>query len=415
MDDNQDSKTPKEEKHISHHDKVKDKLERNIFRMNDGSFMVVVQRRINGKIRTKKKRKIKLIQEARQIRNGFVYQLNRENIKVKDGQLKWRSAYEKYLKFIEQKIEDSKDSYKPLGQGSLETAKAAYKYTKQWDNLFLTEISANHVETMIRGREFSTLKYGVKKHYMRHIRTAFKRFFGPTASVYLNPAHGIYIPRDKNEEPYIVKWIRPEAMEKIIDKYHDKDMIPKDKWAAVFYVAYYTGLRSGELYALKWENVHLEDPKNSYIVVKSTFNWKTEKLTPTKTGQVREVDITAIRKYFKAHELRSKKTEPEYVFPRDSEWQGGKAARAIREALVSIDFIPEKNHKGEEEWPIFHSLRASYIMNLLTAGVPHLVVQSQSGHSDFKSLKHYIAKLKTSETKGVSYNLKPYTKSRKIG
>lgn len=190
-------------------------------------------------------------------------------------------------------------------------------------------------------------------------------------------------------------------------------MNPKDKWAAVFYIGYYTGLRSGELYALKWESVHLEDPENCYIVVKSTFNWRTETLTPTKTGQVRTVDVTALRKYLKAHKLRS--TEKEFVFARDSEWQGGKAARAIKAALMSVGYVPDKNHKGEEEWPIFHSLRASYIMNLLTAGVPHLVVQSQSGHSDYKSLKHYIAKLKTSETKGVSHKLKPHTKTRKSG
>ena len=413
MDDNQNDKTLKKEKHLSPHDKVKDKVEENIFRMANGRFMVVVQKRINGKVRTKKKRQIKLIQDARQLRKKFTNELNQEDMRHRDGQLKWKAAYEKYLKHIGQKIEDSKNSYKPMGQGSLETAKAAYKYTKPWERLFLSQISTHHIETMIRSREFSALKYGVKKHYMRHIRTAFKYILGPAASIYLNPAHGIYIPRDKNDEPYKVKWIRPEVMKQIIDKYHDKDMIPKDKWAAIFYIAYYTGLRSGELYALKWENVHLEDPENCYIVVKSTFNWRAEKLTPTKTGQVREVDITAIQKYFKAHELRSKKIEPEYVFPRDSEWQGGKAARAIREALVSIKYIPEKNHKGEDEWPIFHSLRASYIMNLLTAGVPHLVVQSQSGHSDFKSLKSYIAKLKTSETKGVSLKLNPYTRDRK--
>ncbi len=72
-------------------------------------------------------------------------------------------------------------------------------------------------------------------------------------------------------------------------------------------------MRSGELYSLNWENVHLEDEDNSDIVVKSTFNWRTETITPTKTGQVRTVDITAIRKYLLAHKLRS--PEKEFVFP----------------------------------------------------------------------------------------------------
>jgi hypothetical protein len=54
MDDNQNDKTLKKEKHLSPHDKVKDKVEENIFRMANGRFMVVVQKRINGKVRTKK-------------------------------------------------------------------------------------------------------------------------------------------------------------------------------------------------------------------------------------------------------------------------------------------------------------------------------------------------------------------------
>ncbi|MCW5799535.1 MAG: tyrosine-type recombinase/integrase [Nitrospira sp.] len=403
----------KKSNRLTTHDKVSFKVEECIYRMVNHRFMVVVQKRINGKTRTKKKRQIKYLPEARKIRREFIYELNQEDIRYRDGQLKWGAAYGRYIEHIERKIEDSKKSYKPMGQGSLETAKAAYKYTRPWENLFLSQIAAHHLETMIRAPEFSSLAYGVKKHYMRHIRTAFKFILGPAASVYLNPAHGIYLPRDKNDEPYQVRWIRPEEMEKVIDLYHDRDMNPLNKWAAVFYIGYYTGMRSGELYSLKWENVHLNDEDNSYIVVKSTFNWRTETITPTKTGQVRTVDITAIRKYLLAHKLRSQ--EKEFVFPRDNEWQGGKAARAIKQALMDTGYIPDKDHKGRELWPIFHSLRASYIMNLLTAGVPHLVVQSQSGHSDFKSLKFYIAKLKTSETKGVSRKLNPHTKNRKSG
>ena len=47
--------------------------------------------------------------------------------------------------------------------------------------------------------EFKSLTYGVKKHYMRHIRLAFKFIMGPMASLYLNPAHNVYIPRNKDE------------------------------------------------------------------------------------------------------------------------------------------------------------------------------------------------------------------------
>ncbi len=79
--------------------------------MANGRYMVVVQKRINGKVRTKKKRNIKLIQEAKQCRKKFTYELNEEEMKHRDGQLKWKAAYEKYLKHIEQKIEDSQTQW----------------------------------------------------------------------------------------------------------------------------------------------------------------------------------------------------------------------------------------------------------------------------------------------------------------
>lgn len=413
MDDDHNNKPEKKKTFLSPHDKVSEKVEECIYKMANGRFMVVVQKRINGKVRTKKQRQIKLIQEARQQRKKFTYELNQEDMRHRDGQLKWKAAYAKYLKHIEQKIEDSQNSYKPLGQGALETAKAAYNYTKPWENLFLSQISTHHIDTMIRSREFSTLGYGHKKHLMRHIRTAFKYILGPAASIYLNPAHGIYLPRDKNDEPYKVIWVRPEVMEKVIDKLHGPNMEPLTKISAALYIHYYTGLRSGEGYAMAWKDIHLDDPENSYMVVKSTFNWRTEKLTPTKTGQERTVDVTGIRKYLLAHKLRS--PEKEFLFPRDSEWQGGKMARAFQSILKDVGYIPEKNHKGEELWPVFHSCRSSYVMNLLTAGVPYLLVQSQTGHKDFKSLRHYIAKLESSDTKGLSRKLKPYTKTRKSG
>lgn len=412
MDDNLNKK-PK--KVLSRHDVVKKKKDECIYEMANGRYMVVVQKRINGKVRTKKKRNIKLIQEARQERKRFTSELNQEDMKHRDGQSKWNVTYEKYLAHIRQKIDDSKNSYKSLGEGSYETATAAYKYTRHWDNLFLAQISTQHVYSMMNMPAFKALSYAVKKQYMRHIRLAIKFTLGPMASIYLNPAHNVYVQRDKDAEPHQVQWIRPEVMARIIDLYHDKDMNPLNKWISLFYFSYYTGLRSGESFALADSDVHLEDQNNSYVVVRSTYNWKTEKITPTKSGKPRTVDVTAIRPYLLAHRLRTQAIAKGFFFPRDREWKSGKAAQAVRAALREVGYVPEKNANGKELWPNFHSLRASYIMNLLTAGVPHLTVQQLVGHEDYATLKSYTAKLKPDDLKGVSHNLKPYTKSRKTG
>ncbi|MFN7455743.1 MAG: tyrosine-type recombinase/integrase [Pseudobdellovibrionaceae bacterium] len=412
MENNQDKK-PK--KILSRHDTVKNKKDECIYEMANGRYMVVVQKRINGKVRTKKKRNIKLIQEARQERKRFTYELNQEDMKHRDGQYKWDVAYEKYLALIRQRITDSQSNEKPLGEGIYETAKAAYNYTKHWHDLFFTQISSQHVYAMMNMPAFKELKYAVKKQYMRHIRLAFKFSFGPSANIYLNPAHNIYVQRTKDEETRTVLWIRPEIMEKIFALYHDENMNPKNKWASLFYFAFYTGMRSGEIFSLAAKDVHLDDPKNCYVEVKTTYNWKTEKITPTKSGQKRFVDVTAIRPYLLAHRLRTQSVEKEFFFPRDREWKSGKAAQAVRAALKEVGYKPETNTKGEELWPNFHSIRAAYIMQCLISGIPHLTVQQLVGHADYATLKSYTAKLKADDIKGVSYMLKPMLENKKTG
>lgn len=412
----------KNETKLDYNDKVKRKVEENIYEMASGHYMVVVQKRINGKVKTKKKRKIKLIQEARQERKKFRYELSQEDMKHRDGQFKWAVAFDRYLAHIRQRIEDDRkeseiSGTKPMGEGSYETASAVKKYTKHWDKMFLAEISQQHVHSMINMPAFKSLGYGQKKHLMRHIRNAFKFNLGPVGGIFLNPAHGVYVSRDKNEEPHQAIWIRPEIMAKVFDLLFDENMNPKggNKMAVPIYLGYYSGLRSGELYSLTWNDVKLKDPEDSYLNVNSTYNWKLEKPTPTKSGQARKVDVTAIRDFLLRHKMRSE--EKHFVFPRNREWESGKMARAFRDILKSkeVGYEPEVNKKGKELWPNFHSLRASYIMNLLTAGVTHIVVQQMAGHADWATTAHYVAKLDNKDIKGTSEKLNPFKKSHKTG
>lgn len=419
----QNEKTENHEPKLAPNDRIKGKKEENIFEMPNGRYMVIVQKRIGGKVRTKKKRNVKLIQEARQLKKKFIYELGEDHMRHKDGKRKWKVAYERYLADIRQRIDEGRKEAeqagtKPPGDGPYETAKAVINYTKHWDRLYLTEISQSHVHSMINMDPFKALGYGQKKHLMRHIRNAFKFNLGPVGGIFLNPAHGVYVRRDKNEEPHQAIWIRPEVMEKIFDKLFDEDMNPRggNKMAVPIYTAYYSGLRSGELYALEWKDVHLKDPNNSYFHVNATYNWKFKKLTPTKSGQDRDVDVTAIRDFLLRHKVRS--TEKQFVFPRDKEWEKGKMARAFRDILKEVGYEPEINKKGLELWPRFHDLRASYIMNLLTAdggAVAHVVVQQMAGHASWDTTANYVSKLKNEDIKGTSHKLKPYKKSRKTG
>lgn len=60
---------------------------------------------------------------------------------------------------------------------------------------------------------------------------------------------------------------------------------------------------------------------------------------------------------------------------------------------------------SEENWPNFHSLRASYTMNLLLNDTPVLKVQKILGHLDLKTTMHYIGELNKEDIKGTSVAL----------
>lgn len=403
-----------ETKEKKNYDKTLSKREDCIYTVGPNLFMVIAQRRVQGKTLTKKARNVKGIQEARNKRNQFLAYLVEKDRELERGKLTWETAFEARKARIRRKIDSTKNHIKPMGEGEFTTAGNAYAQTKQWSKMLVQEIKTQDVWAIFERASFNSLAYGTKRHHLRHIKAVFK-LAHEMGTTYVNVAAGIYVPReDKNAKGNEVVWIRQEVMEKIFDKYHGPNMEPLNKWAAAFYIAYYTGLRSGELYALKWADVHLENPENSYLEVKHTYNWKNKTETKTKSGQSRFVDIAAIKKYLLEHKMRS--PEKEFVFARDAEWAGGKAARALIAALKDIDFKPEiiiKDKKEVENWPTFHSLRAAYIMNLLTGKVPHLLVQSQEGHADFKTTKHYIAKLKPEDIKNTSQVLNPFTK--KVG
>ncbi len=100
--------------------------------------------------------------------------------------------------------------------------------------------------------------------------------------------------------------------------------------------------------------------------------------------------------------------------PRSNLWEKGKAASIFRAALESVKYKPEKKTKldkdGEEIEveliPNVHSLRVGYIMNALSAGIPHLVVMSQAGHNEYRTTRRYISKLEEKELEAHDSSIK---------
>lgn len=144
-------------------------------------------------------------------------------------------------------------------------------------------------------------------------------------------------------------------------------------------IAFYSGMRQGEIFALKWADVNLDV---GYIMVQdaiSKASSRTEIRSPKTPTGVRRVDTGIILKeYLRAMERRTRKANNPYVFPAPEmgkypyrvPWN---AAKIVKDMCVKAGIEPRD----------FRALRHSHATVLLSHGVHPKVVQERLGHTDF--------------------------------
>lgn len=84
----------------------------------------------------------------------------------------------------------------------------------------------------------------------------------------------------------------------------------QEKMRAVFAIGFFTGMRTGEILALKWDDIDL---KNRVIKVRRAKRQNTESLPKTKSS-IRDVDILDILFPYLENHLKYKIDESEYLF-----------------------------------------------------------------------------------------------------
>jgi len=153
-------------------------------------------------------------------------------------------------------------------------------------------------------------------------------------------------------------------------------------------LALFTGMRSGELYALKWNKMDFEHD-NIYVVEAWTSK---NGFCGTKGKYNRVVPINSELKRLLL-ELKVKSTS-EFVLERNNSWNHGEQAGVLRMYCKRI---------GIQEVS-FHCLRATYITQMILDGVSLALIQKIVGHSDLEVTSIYT-RVRSSELKGSSEKL----------
>jgi len=175
-----------------------------------------------------------------------------------------------------------------------------------------------------------------------------------------------------------------------VDKLLREGKMLGHRFYEIWAMAVFTGMRSGELFALKWNDVDL-DSGRIYL----TRSWSSvDGFGPTKSRRNRIVPISGNLKKLLLELKVSRKPDSEFVLPHLWEWEKGEQARVLRDFCKSIGITSVK----------FHDLRATFITQLLLKGVPLAQVMSIVGHSEIKTTNRYLRVLGT-DLDGVTEKL----------
>lgn len=256
------------------------------------------------------------------------------------------------------------------------------KWTAPWMKRPIAEISRADGRNLILKMEKAELSRNYQKKIKNIVNSVFTWAieFG-YCKLQVSPMRGLLIDTGEVKVPDIL------TLEEI-KKFLTAAKILNHQWYPIWSFAILTGMRSGELYALTWDQIDLE--KNLILVDRSYDS--NMKRGPTKGRYWRTVPINSSLRNL-ILEIKQDRDIPksEYVLPRIKEWTNGDQAVSLKSFLKSMNIRPIK----------FHALRACFATQMLANGVPAPVVMKIGGWKNTSTMDIYL-RLAGVDTKGAT-------------
>lgn len=329
----------------------------NIKQQNDGTYRVSYSKKnpITKQAITLTRKKIKSFAEAQRVYRELVIQVEK---RIQKQQVPtWE-------RLIEELLEDMRS------RGLLERTIHTYGFClrahtlEEWGNRLITEITTHEIRALIQKR-VGQKSVAHQQNLVKFIKAA---FLCAVEHGYLkvNPT-----PKFRFKISEKVKRVLTEEQIRV---FLSKAKEFGSEWFEHWAVAVYTGMRSGELYALTWDKVNFETRQ---ITVNAAWNSK-DGFKTTKSGHERIVPINE-QLLIILKELKLQNTQP-FVLPRNLRWDKGGQANELQKFLIGHSLPPIR----------FHDLRATWATLLLSKGVPPAQVMKMGGWRDMKTMMIYM-------------------------
>jgi integrase len=236
-----------------------------------------------------------------------------------------------------------------------------------WSNRTVDAITTEDIRTLIKARVGDKAP-SHQKNMLKFIRGVF---------IYAVEIGVI----DRNPTPDM-KFRVGDKIKRVLTEPQAETLLNKAKeynweWYPHVAMAIYTGMRNGELYALTWDKVNLDERT---ILIDSSWNSK-DGFKSTKSGDDRVAEIAPPLLPI-LRELRMKSADSCFVLPRLSRWDIGCQAEALRMFLIGLGLPVVR----------FHDLRATWCTLMLAKGVEPAKVMIMGGWKDLKTMMVYMRK-----------------------
>jgi len=327
---------------------------------NDRHF--VVQVTFKGKRKT---RTAQTLAQAREIEAFLKEQLIRESYLGPTREEKKNTPLTVEALFIKH--------YLPWTENSLRAPQVLKHVFHKWINPVLGDKQLNELSPLdveeLKGRIFSAGRSPRTAQYVLAIlRAAINKakdwglFDGP------NPASRVKIPKfDNRRVRFLSKAEAAALLEECRRSNNQRNHI-----YAIALMALSTGMRAGEIFRLKWQDV---DFKNNLIHIRDP-----------KSGENRTAFMSPeVKKELLS--LREEKKKSDYVFTNSKDKPFKEVPEVWKGIIKKLGF--NKNVTDRREKVVFHTLRHTFCSWLAMEGVPLHVIKELAGHKTIQMTERY--------------------------
>lgn len=345
-----------------------------IFRSSSTHQGVVVDKRAQG---------FKSKLEAEKAERKLLAQVERELLTAESRSCKWAALVSEWE--LAAKANDI--FIRELSAGTIgEYVSILHDWTGDWMDLHVSEIDRAKA-WMLLDRVERQISISRRKRLRTAIDAVFKwgLLSGKIQGMSSIPTEGYKSTRKEDEQmPEILNLEQIRTLLSYAEKINHL-------WYPIWALALFTGMRSGELYAMEWDQVDFE---NKLLYVHR--NWTNKNgFGPTKGRYWRSVPIESTQVLNLLKELKLKKANDKFVLHHFQSWTDGRQAEILREFCEGSGVPSVK----------FHTLRACFATQLIRDSVAPAVVMKICGWKDLKTMQRYI-RLAGIEVKGATEGLK---------